>query len=111
MSDILQSLKRKIMKPKSFKQAEQLANKQQRDDAKDGNAFYHLHAGNIWNPLRTYPRNNPCFCGSGQKSKRCCLPKVIPYTSQKHAVVLSEYLDQLNVNGFMPLSNYKRYIA
>lgn len=28
------------------------------------------------NPLLRYPRNAKCFCGSGKKSKACCLPRV-----------------------------------
>lgn len=34
-----------------------------------------------YNPLSSYPRNDPCFCGSGKKSKKCCLnkiPKAVP---------------------------------
>lgn len=28
------------------------------------------------NPLKGFPRNNPCFCGSKTKAKRCCIPKL-----------------------------------
>lgn len=30
--------------------------------------------GSAWNPLQKYPRNEPCYCGSGKKFKKCCLP-------------------------------------
>jgi hypothetical protein len=29
-----------------------------------------------WNPLTGYPRNKGCFCGSGVKAKKCCLPYI-----------------------------------
>lgn len=28
------------------------------------------------NPLKGLSRNDPCFCGSGKKYKKCCLPKL-----------------------------------
>jgi uncharacterized protein YecA (UPF0149 family) len=27
-----------------------------------------------WNPIQDLPRNKPCFCDSGKKFKKCCLP-------------------------------------
>ena len=30
----------------------------------------------VWNPLLAYGRNNPCWCDSGKKAKRCCLPNI-----------------------------------
>lgn len=27
-----------------------------------------------WNPLKSFPRNLNCFCGSKSKAKHCCLP-------------------------------------
>ena len=39
-------------------------------------ASYQLKPGWVWNPLLRFPRNSLCFCGSGIKSKKCCLPKV-----------------------------------
>jgi hypothetical protein len=32
--------------------------------------------GYVFNPLKGYPRNEPCFCGSGLKAKKCCLNKL-----------------------------------
>jgi hypothetical protein len=32
-------------------------------------------AGHAWNPLRNWPPNEKCFCNSGKKAKKCCLPK------------------------------------
>lgn len=37
---------------------------------------YYPKGGRVWNPLRDWPRNYKCFCGSGKKAKSCCLPKV-----------------------------------
>lgn len=42
---------------------------------------FKLAEGWSYNPLSSYPRNDPCFCGSLKKSKKCCLnriPKAIP---------------------------------
>lgn len=41
---------------------------------KDKLPVYRLEAGGYWNPLTSYPRNKGCFCGSGEKAKKCCLP-------------------------------------
>ena len=46
---------------------------------------YKPDAGNAWNPLKGYPRNNPCFCGSTIKAKHCCLPRVLEYCGAKVA--------------------------
>lgn len=26
-----------------------------------------------WNPLKKFPRNESCYCGSKKKAKKCCL--------------------------------------
>ncbi|AFC22542.1 hypothetical protein phi1422_0022 [Bdellovibrio phage phi1422] len=44
---------------------------------------YALESGNQWNPLKAYPRNLPCPCGSGIKFKKCCVDK-IPMTVKKN---------------------------
>lgn len=33
----------------------------------------------IPNPLHSWPRNSPCFCGSGTKFKKCCRTSTPPY--------------------------------
>lgn len=38
---------------------------------KDG---YVPQIGNKWNPILKYPKNESCYCGSGKKFKKCCLP-------------------------------------
>lgn len=35
---------------------------------------YRADKGYGWNPLRGFPRNAPCWCGSKSKAKKCCLP-------------------------------------
>lgn len=30
------------------------------------------------------PRNSPCACGSGKKSKKCCVTLVTPYTNEQN---------------------------
>lgn len=37
---------------------------------------YVLLPGYSWNPLTSYPRNKPCFCGGRVKAKKCCIRKV-----------------------------------
>ncbi len=44
-----------------------------------------LPDGAAWNPLRGYPVNKPCYCGSQTKAKKCCLP----YLSQCISVPLA----------------------
>jgi len=34
---------------------------------------YILKPGYVYNPLKKYPRNGPCICGSGKKFKKCHL--------------------------------------
>jgi hypothetical protein len=44
--------------------------------------------GFMWNPIREFPRNDPCPCGSGKKFKKChrlLMADIIP---------TQEYLDQ-----------------
>lgn len=37
--------------------------------------YWTLLPGYQWNPLANrYPGNKGCFCGSGVKAKRCCIP-------------------------------------
>ena len=49
---------------------------------------WRLHAGNAWNPLGDFPRNAPCWCGKDAKAKKCCLPKIVPYVTEKVAAHL-----------------------
>ena len=35
-----------------------------------------LLAGYAWNPIRDWPRNAQCICGSGKKFKKCHAPKI-----------------------------------
>ncbi len=44
-------------------------------DKKSTNA-YKLIGDGVWNPLRSYPRNAPCFCNSNKKFKKCCFLKL-----------------------------------
>lgn len=50
-----------------------------------------LLPGFAFNPLTRYPRNKGCVCGSGEKFKRCCLPKIRP-------AVKREVADEINAN-------------
>ncbi len=51
--------------------------------------------GFAFNPLATLPRNEPCFCGSGKKFKKCCLDKTIgSTTTTQEASRIKELLKQ-----------------
>lgn len=44
------------------------------------------NVGYVWNPLLKFPRNEPCFCNSGKKFKRCCLNKMAKTVSARDSV-------------------------
>ncbi len=44
---------------------------------------YTPKAGYAWNPLRDFPRNEVCFCGSGKKFKKCHADRLRPCVSLK----------------------------
>ena len=54
--------------------------------------------GTVWNPLRNYPRNMACFCGSAKKAKACCLPKLSPTIAESRAKA-AEHLVHLAKQG------------
>lgn len=61
--------------------------------------IYKPKKGLIWNPLRGYPRNLPCFCGkTDKKAKHCCLPRILPAIPQEEALKLSQYMKHVNEN-------------
>lgn len=45
------------------------------------------------NPLLKYPKNLPCFCGSGNKAKSCCLSKISKTVPIEQGMKLREYVD------------------
>lgn len=63
--------------------------------AKLKNYRYYPKPGNAWNPLKAYPRNHDCFCGSELKAKKCCLPKVQEYCPAKTAQDLEKNWDKI----------------
>ena len=52
--------------------------------------------GFMWNPILKHPRNEPCFCGSKIKFKKCCLPNVIPIIKDETAVTVSDLVKKIN---------------
>jgi hypothetical protein len=54
-----------------------------------------LEPGFAWNPLRKWPANAPCFCGTTTKAKKCCLPKVRPTIPKKMYEQVSSVVDQV----------------
>lgn len=53
---------------------------------------YHPRDGQAWNPLREWPRNESCFCRSGKKAKKCCLPAIQVTVSIKDAEKLKQIM-------------------
>lgn len=52
--------------------------------------------GYAWNPLfRMMERNEPCLCGSGNKWKRCCMPKQPRVVKQHVADSMPERVAQM----------------
>ncbi len=48
--------------------------------------------GYVHNPLKKWPRNSACFCGSNVKFKKCCLNKMSLYMPEKDAEDILEQL-------------------
>ena len=70
--------------------------------------FYAPKPGYAWNPLRNWPRNEVCFCGSGKKSKKCHLPKLSECVAAKEAELLDRYIaDYLVGKELQPLKQGK----
>jgi hypothetical protein len=53
-----------------------------------------LKKGFQWNPILRYPRNALCWCGSGKKSKKCCLPNASMICKDKE---VSGYKQLVNI--------------
>jgi SEC-C motif len=53
-----------------------------------------------WNPMLRFPRNNPCFCASGVKFKKCCLPRMTRVISKENAKFIQQYWDDFIVGKF-----------
>lgn len=44
------------------------------------------------NPFKKWPRNLPCFCGSGVKFKKCCHDKIIDVvTKVEHEDLVKDF--------------------
>lgn len=56
---------------------------------------YRLRPGFDWNPLIGYPRNKGCWCGSGDKAKRCCMPHIARALPRNEAAVINEIWPKL----------------
>jgi hypothetical protein len=69
--------------------------KEQKRIAKLSQTMLSLSKGHSWNPLRKYPRNELCFCGSGLKSKKCCLPGLPLAIKTKDAIHLRTMVNEV----------------
>lgn len=50
-----------------------------------------------WNPLRKYPRNRVCFCGSGKKFKNCHVWKLKQALPQEEAELMRELMEEMGI--------------
>ncbi len=48
--------------------------------------------GMAHNPLKGYPRNYPCVCGSEKKFKKCCMDKMKGTVKNSEAPRLLKYM-------------------
>lgn len=68
-------------------------------------------AGAAWNPLREFPVNHMCFCGSGRKAKKCCLPRLSACLSKETAKYLeSNWADLLSGKLTLPAAPVKENV-
>ncbi len=63
---------------------------------------YGLNEGFTWNPLRKYPRNLTCFCGSGAKFKKCHEGKIPNAVTPVQAARLQKLLDAVESGTVTP---------
>lgn len=54
-----------------------------------------LMPGYVWNPLKRFPRNHPCVCGSDRKFKSCCEPNLRPAMREAYAKEIIRYWNAL----------------
>lgn len=59
--------------------------------------FYKPKPGMVPNPMMRYERNTGCWCGSGAKAKRCCLPGVKQVVTVQEAEFLNAYLKDVGM--------------
>lgn len=51
--------------------------------------IYRVPPGHAYNPLTKYPDNNPCFCGSEAKAKKCCKPSLRAFINDDTAKLIT----------------------
>lgn len=54
-----------------------------------------LDPGNVMNPWLKWPRNTPCFCGSGRKFKVCCDGSLQRWVSEAEGKKMMETMPKL----------------
>ncbi len=65
-------------------------------------AYRGLLPGLVWNPLAYFPRNMPCFCGSGKKFKRCHKLTMHAGVTPKMAEAYASLVAHVKRPGFDP---------
>lgn len=67
-----------------------------------GKRVFRAPEGMVWNPLRSYPRNAPCVCGSGKKFKGCHLQELPDTCSASDAKNLQGLVDRAKCGENVP---------
>lgn len=80
-----------------------------KDEDKKEKGYFTLSCppGKMWNPMRKFPANKPCFCGSEVKAKFCCKPHLNKIVSQDFSYYIKENWEKL-LSGEMTLPPYGR---
>lgn len=62
-------------------------------EARPKNWGYAPKDGYVFNPLKAWPRNEACWCGSGLKAKKCCLMTTPATMTAKAALGIRRLMD------------------
>ena len=81
------------------------------DHTRTRREVYIEQPGYEWNPLRGWPRNEPCWCSSGKKAKKCCLTAAPPCVPIRDAAVLKRMLALGEVGRENIRTSFKEHAA
>lgn len=56
-----------------------------------------LTEGFAWNPMKAWPRNEACFCLSGIKFKKCCMPNLRECIAEAEVPKMKSLVDKMHL--------------
>lgn len=100
-----------LIKAQEERDKEAKERRQRRQQAKSRKSTRNFMSGRVFrpkentafNPLRAFPRNASCFCGSLKKAKRCCLPRLLPCIGAAKAKYIHEHWNEI-VSGLVKVN-------